>query len=217
MLRRFVPFALLCLTATPAYAQEATPVAPAQPPAPAEAPAPKPATVRVTLQTSEGAIVLELEKERAPVTTANFLRYVDQKRLDGATFYRATKVAPGFGLIQGGARNDPKRVLPAIAHEPTTQTGLSHDAGVISMARNAPGTATGDFFITVGGAMPSMNATPGQPGDNLGFAAFGRVVEGTDVVKRILDAPTSPTEGEGVMRGQILAQPVVITAARRAD
>ncbi len=182
--------------------------------APASASTPRPASVRVTLETSEGPIVLELEKERAPVTTANFLRYVDGKRLDGINFYRAMKVAPGTGLIQGGVR-EASRLFPPIAHEPTTKTGLSHVDGAISMARHAPGSATGDFFIIVG-AMTTLDANPQQQGDNLGFAVFGRVVEGMDVVRRILDAPTSPTEGEGVMRGQMLANPVRVVSARRA-
>lgn len=204
MLGRFASLALLWLAVSPLPAQ-ALP-----------APAPQPAVVRISLQTSEGAILIALEKERAPITTANFLRYVDEKRLDGATFYRAVKVADGYGLVQGGARNDPRRVLPSIAHEPTTMTGLSHIDGAIAMARAEPGSASGDFFITIG-AIPSMDADPAQPGDNLGFAVFGRVVEGMEVVRRILDAPTSPTEGEGVMKGQMLAPPVRIIAARRAD
>jgi peptidyl-prolyl cis-trans isomerase A (cyclophilin A) len=206
MTRRFALF-ILSLLAWPAFTQPVTPPAP---------PAPEPATVRVTLLTSLGPIVLALESERAPITTANFLRYVDQKRLDGVTFYRASKVQPGFGLIQGGVRNDPKRVLKPIAHEPTSKTGLSHTDGTISMARAAPGTATMDFFITVG-AMPSMDADPTKPGDNLGFAAFGHVIEGMDVVRAILDSPTSPTEGEGVMKGQMLAPPVRIVTARRSN
>jgi peptidyl-prolyl cis-trans isomerase A (cyclophilin A) len=184
-------------------------------PAPA-APIAEPGIVRVTLQTSEGPIVLALEAGRAPLTTANFLRYVDGKRLDGTSFYRATKVGAGYGLIQGGVRNDPKRLLPPIAHEPTSRTGLSHVDGAISMARLAPGSATADFFITVG-ALTTMDANPALPGDNAGFAVFGRVVEGMDTVRRILDAPTSPTDGEGVMKGQMLAAPVVITAARRVE
>ena len=207
--------ALLWLSLSPALAETGAP--PPAPQAQQQAPqAPRPATIRVSLQTSEGPIILELEKERAPVTTANFLRYVDQKRLDGTSFYRATKVAEGYGLIQGGVRNDPKRVLPPIAHEPTSKTGLSHVDGAISMARAAPGSATADFFITIG-AMPSMDADPAQPGDNLGFATFGRVVEGMDVVRRILDAPTSPSEGEGVMKGQMIVTPIRILAATRAD
>jgi peptidyl-prolyl cis-trans isomerase A (cyclophilin A) len=212
MMIRFAAAALLML-ASPALAQAPLPQAAPAAQAPA---APKPATVRVALQTSAGPIVLELESERAPVTTRNFLRYVDQKRLNGATFYRASKVAPGFGLIQGGVRNDPKRVLPAIAHEPTSVTGLSHVDGAIAMARGAPGSASGDFFITVG-AMPTLDADPKQPGDNLGFAVFGRVVEGMEVVRSILDAPTSPTQGEGAMKGQMLAPAVRIVAAKRAD
>jgi peptidyl-prolyl cis-trans isomerase A (cyclophilin A) len=214
MFRRIMCAAALCLTASPLPAQTAA-VAAESPSSPVPATA-RFETVKVTLQTSEGSIVLELEKQRAPITSANFLRYVDQKRLDGVTFYRASKVAPGFGLIQGGARNDPKRILKPIAHEPTTITGLSHVDGAISMARGPPGSANGDFFIAIG-AMPSLDAHPDQPGDNLGFAVFGRVVEGMDVVRHILDAPTSPTEGEGAMKGQMLAAPVRITTARRTE
>lgn len=209
--------AALALVLAPAAAQPVPPSVPTTSTVPAAAaPAPKPATVRVSLQTSAGPILLEIESQRAPVTSRNFLRYVDQKKLDGIAFYRASKVAPGFGLIQGGVRNDPKKVLPAIAHEPTSVTGLSHVDGAIAMARGAPGTASGDFFITIG-AMPTLDADPKQPGDNLGFAVFGRVVEGMEVVRAILDAPTSPTAGEGAMKGQMLSPPVKIVSARRAD
>jgi peptidyl-prolyl cis-trans isomerase A (cyclophilin A) len=215
MIKRFTAASLI-LYASSALAQ--TGVAP--PPAPvvaAASPAAKFATVRVAFLTSEGLIMLELEKQRAPITTANFLKYVDQKRWDGVTFYRATNVAkdPLLGLIQGGARNDPKRVLPPIAHEPTTKTGLSNTDGAISMARGKPGSANADFFIIVGD-MTSLNADPKATGDNLGFAAFGRVVEGMDIVRKILAAPISPTLGAGLMRGQMLARPVKIISARRA-
>ena len=210
MFLRFAAIALITVSLVPAYAQ------PISTPAPVPAEAPKPANVRVSLQTSLGPIVLELEKERAPVTTANFLRYVDEKRFDGIAFYRATRIGEGYGLIQGGAKGDAARVLPPIAHEPTSKTGLSHVDGAISMARYAPGTADADFFITIGD-LESMDADPAQPGDNQGFAVFGRVVEGMDVVRRILAAPTSPTEGEGVMKGQMLASPVRIISAARAE
>ncbi len=203
-----LPFFLANGSAQSAAAPVAVPV---PPPA-----APKYAIVRVALQTSEGMILLELEKQRAPITTANFLKYVDQKRWDGVTFYRATNVAkdPLLGLIQGGARNDPKRVLAPIAHEPTSKTGLSNNDGAISMARGAPGSANGDFFIIVGD-MSSLNADPKAAGDNLGFAAFGHVVEGMDIVRKILAAPISPTLGAGIMRGQMLAKPVKLLSARR--
>jgi peptidyl-prolyl cis-trans isomerase A (cyclophilin A) len=182
-------------------------------PALAQNPPPAAETVKVTLTTGQGAVVLELEKGRAPLTTANFLRYVDQKKLDGATFYRAAR-APNvadYGLVQFGTKNERKRTLPPVAHEPTSQTGLSHKSGTISLARAAPGTGAGDFFILVGDT-PSLDA---QPGGDSGFAAFGRVVEGMDVVKAILAAPTDPNQGDGVMKGQYLAQPVTISAARR--
>jgi peptidyl-prolyl cis-trans isomerase A (cyclophilin A) len=172
-----------------------------------------PDVVRVSIVTTAGKIVVELDRAHAPVTTANFLRYVDAKRFDGTAFYRAMNLAENFGLIQGGVR-DPKFLYPAIAHEPTSVTGLRHGDGTISMARGAPGTARADFFITLG-AMTSLDANPTGPDDNLGFAAFGRVVEGMDVVRTILTGPTSPTEGAGVMRGQMLSPTVKILTARR--
>lgn len=199
MVRRLVLIALLTLFASPLLAQ-------------ATAPAPGTGAVRVSLETSAGTIVLELDAAHAPVTTANFLRYVDQKRYDGAVFYRAMKLT-GTGLIQGGIR-DVRKLLPPIAHEPTTQTGIRHVEGTISLARAAPGTATSDFFILTG-PMPGLDAHPEQSGDNLGFAAFGHVVEGMDVVRSILAAPTSPTKGEGVMKGQMLEPEVKIVAAKR--
>ncbi|MGE0178817.1 MAG: peptidylprolyl isomerase [Sphingomonas sp.] len=173
-----------------------------------------PATTRVILQTSEGNIVLELETQRAPVTAANFLRYVDQRQLDGTEFYRAMRMGENSGLIQGGIR-DSRLLHPPIAHEPTSQTGITHVDGSISMARLAPGSAQADFFITVG-PVPGFDAGPLSGGDQLGFAAFGRVVEGMDVVRRIWVSPTSPTEGVGVMRGQMLSPRIRLITARRA-
>lgn len=174
----------------------------------------QPATTRVRIVTTEGPIVLALETARAPLSAANFLRYVDGRRLDGTTIYRAVKSAPGYGFIQGGVNNDPKRMLPPIAHEPTTKTGLTHADGTISLPRLAPGTARGEFFITVG-AIPSMDADPKQPGDNAGFAAFGHIVEGMEIVRHMLDAPTSPTAGPPALRGSMLVAPVRILTARR--
>lgn len=204
----FAGMAVAMLLAGPAFSQ---------PVAPPPAAVPQPALVRVSLQTSEGTIVLDLEKDRAPITTANFLHYLDLKRFDGMSFYRAVKVpgAPEFGLIQGGVHFDPKKMFPPIAHEPTSKTGVLHGDGTISMARNAPGSATGDFFITIG-AMAYMDADPAKSGEEgAGYAAFGHIVEGMDVARKILAAPVSATEGVGVMKGQMLAAPVKIIAARR--
>src|ERR1700683_3329599 len=93
--------------------------------------APAPATVKVILKTSLGDIVIAVETQRAPITAANFLRYVDQKRLDGSEFYRSRAVGEEgqCALVQGGLRGTPKRVFKPIAHEPTTATGLSHVNG----------------------------------------------------------------------------------------
>jgi peptidyl-prolyl cis-trans isomerase A (cyclophilin A) len=182
----------------------------------AQAAEPKP-PVRVSLTTSEGVIVLELYPDKAPITVANFLRYVDAHRFDGASFYRANRPAgvTDYGLLQGGLQNDPKKLFKPIAHEPTSRTGIVHKDGVISMGRRAPGTATADFFICVGD-QAYLDADPKAEGDNKGFAAFGQVVEGMDVVKAILARPVSPTAGEGVMKGTMLKKPVPILKARRA-
>jgi peptidyl-prolyl cis-trans isomerase A (cyclophilin A) len=187
--------------------------------APAPPAAPLPDTVAVALNTEKGTITLELDARHAPVTTANFLRYVDQKRFDGIVFYRAMKLAWGEqpnGLIQAGTQGDPKRLLRPIAHEPTGVTGVLHKAGAISMARYAPGTATGDFSILLSD-MPGLDANPAAPDPEAqaGYAAFGHVVAGMDVVKAIWDGPVSPTKGAGVMKGQMLEPTVRIVTARR--
>ena len=178
---------------------------------------PTPATiqsVKVAIDTDLGRIVVELDQARAPVTTANFLRYVNAKRYDGQTFYRSLKMGDG-GLIQGGVRNDARKLFPPVAHEPTSQTGLKNVAGAIVMANAGPGTARSDFFILLSDT-PAFDA--GHPqGDANGFAAFGKVVEGMDVVRRILDAPVSATRGEGAMKGQMLEPEVKIVKATRAD
>jgi len=173
----------------------------------------------VVIKTDLGEIVVALEVERAPVTAANFLRYVDGKRLDGTVFYRAMRLDWGDqpnGLVQGGAQNDPRRLFPPIAHEPTNQTGVTHTLGAISMARNEPGTATGDFSIMVA-PQPGLDANPAATTEDerLGYAAFGHVVEGMEVVRAIFDSPTDPEKGEGWMKGQMLAKPVRVVSVRR--
>ncbi|MEI9902850.1 MAG: peptidylprolyl isomerase [Asticcacaulis sp.] len=140
MLRRGFLAAVAALFAGGAKAQDAVSSSGSASPA-------APALQKVSLKTGKGEIVLALEIERAPITTRNFLKYVDQKRLDNANFYRAMQVTPEIGLIQGG---DNSRALPGCKHEPTSLTGLTHTDGVISLARGKPGTAQGDFFICLG-------------------------------------------------------------------
>ncbi|MBW8879930.1 MAG: peptidylprolyl isomerase [Asticcacaulis sp.] len=173
--------------------------------------------VRIRMTTGEGDIVLDLDAQHAPLTVKNFLRYVDLKKLDNNVFYRAMpngNDANGNprGLIQGG---DSRRALPPIAHEPTSQTGLSHTDGTISLVRGGQlPSGRGDFFICVGD-MSFLDAGGGGTGDNLGFAAFGHVVEGMDVVRAIFTAPVSATEGGGAMKGQMLSPRVAIITTRR--
>ncbi len=207
MLNRFAPaltlVAVFCTLAPPLTAQDAVP-----------------ATQRVVIETTAGDITVELDTARAPITANNFLRYVDEDRFDGTVFYRAMNLdwdKPN-GLIQGGTQNDPTRVLDPIAHEPTSETGVHHTNGALSMARFAPGTATGDFSILLR-AQPSMDADPESedPERRAGFAAFGHVVDGWDVVLAVHAMPTDPDQGEGWMKGQMLAEPVKITDMRRVE
>lgn len=206
MKHRFLVVALLVFAA-PAFAQASSPPA-------VETPAPREDLVPVAIDTSLGRIVIALDRGRAPITTANFLHYVDSHRFDGETFYRANHTGGG-GLIQAGVRSDARKLFAPIAHEPTNQTGLHNVAGAISMANSGPGTARGDFFILLSD-MPGLDAN-GPGGDANGFAAFGHVVEGMDVVKKISEAPVSPTKGEGAMKGEMLDPPVKIVKAARLN
>lgn len=166
--------------------------------------APREELVKVALDTSAGRIVLALDKARAPVTTANFLAYVDGGKFDGEGFYRAMPLTDG-GLIQGGITSDGRKLRPPIAHEPPSKTGIRHTAGTVSMASAAPGQARSDFFIL----------TADVPSFDESFAPFGKVVEGMEVVKAILAAPVSPTKGQGAMKGQMLDPVVKIRKAAR--
>jgi peptidyl-prolyl cis-trans isomerase A (cyclophilin A) len=170
---------------------------------------------KVAIQTGRGVIVVELEAQKAPLSAANFLRYVDANRYDGGTFYRASRDpgARGEGTIEGGPSELVRR-FPPIPHESTKMTGLRHKAGTLSLARNAPGTATGDFFICAG-PEPFLDAHPGAPGDNLGFAAFGQVVHGMEVVRTILALPTHGKALTPMMKGQMLSPPVPIVSMKR--
>ena len=202
---------MLAAIAAPAVAQT-------HPPA-AEAPAQKDDLVPVAIDTSLGRIVVALDRGHAPVTTSNFLHYVDTHRLDGQNFYRAMHMTDGKGgdggLIQGGITTDTRKLFPPIAHEPTTETGLHNVAGTISMANAGPGTAKADFFILLSD-MPGLDAN-GPGGDATGFAAFGHVTEGMDVVKKIFDSPVSATLGAGAMKGQMLDPKIKIIKAARVQ
>jgi len=203
---------------SPAPAAEAQAATPPDAPLPSGPPPVPSGAVRVAVRTSLGIILIDLYRDKAPITVANFLRHVDQKHYDGAAFYRASRPAEDpdgtWGSIQGGLQNKRRGPLPPIAHESTTKTGLSHLNGTISMTRNAPGTATSDFFIVLGD-QTGYDADPTGERDRFGFAAFGRVVDGLEVVKKINLARRSPTAGVGWLKGEMLSPPITIINVRR--
>jgi peptidyl-prolyl cis-trans isomerase A (cyclophilin A) len=174
------------------------------------------ATTNVVLKTDLGDITIALETQRAPVTTANFLKYVDGKRLDGTSIYRAVKIGDEgkYGLVQGGLSGSTQQQLPPIAHEAPSVTGLRSVDGAVSMARNEPGSARSEFFFIVGD-LPSLDGVAGT--DDEGYAVFGRVVSGMDLVRAILLLPRKEDAEVAVMKGQMLLQPVKIISARRLD
>jgi peptidyl-prolyl cis-trans isomerase A (cyclophilin A) len=173
---------------------------------------PLPAAEKITcrIETAAGEILVEVYPEKAPLTAANFLRYVDAGLYDGTTFFRV--VTPGnqpdnkikIEVIQGGEAAE-KKCFPAIAHESTETTGIRHLDGVLSMARAEPGTASCSFFICIGD-QPELDFNGRRNPDRQGFAAFGRVTAGMDTVKRIQNMQAE---------GQYLKNPVPIISIRR--
>lgn len=213
MNRRFALAAVplvLALTAAAPPQRRARPVPP---------PVVLPDTVRVAMVTELGTIEIDLDHKRAPKTVENFVRYVDTRRFDGMVFYRSMRLpwgSPPNGLIQAGLQGNPAKVMKPVVHEPTSQTGLTHKTGAISMARYLPGTAAADFSILLSD-LTQLDADPAStdPDKVAGFAAFGQVVSGMDVARRIYDAPVSPTAGEGPLKGQMLTPPVRVLSVRR--
>jgi len=192
-------------TALPAEADSAT--------------AARPATTRVMLETDAGSIELEIESERAPLTSAEFLRYVDGKLLDNAAaFYRVVRpdndhATPAISIVQGGLPQIPPG--NGVPHESTAKSGVLHLDGTISLPRLEPGSATGAAFFICVGDQPALDAGGGRKSDGLGFAAFGRVVKGMEIVRKIQVSRADTDAGESAMRGQMLTTPVSIRRAYR--
>ena len=166
---------------------------------------------RVLIRTGFGDIVVQVFEQQAPVTAANFLRYVREGRYEDASFYRTVRMnnQPDkpikIEVIQGGLGDDEgSRALPAIAHETTAKTGVLHRDGTVSMARAEPGTASSEVFICIGD-QPELDFGGRRNPDGQGFAAFGKVISGMDVVRRIQALPAD---------GQWLNPKVTITAVR---
>ncbi len=151
---------------------------------------------QVLIKTELGDITVEIFEKKAPVTASNFLKYVDEGRYKGACFYRVVRMNNQprdkikIEVIQGGLiYTHREKILPPIEHETTQKTGVLHLDGSISMARNQPGSAASEFFICVGD-QPELDFDGKRNPDGQGFAAFGKVVAGMDVVKKILQLPT---------------------------
>jgi peptidyl-prolyl cis-trans isomerase A (cyclophilin A) len=169
------------------------------------------AAQKVRLETELGVVEVQLDAARAPATVANFLKYVDGGRYNGGAFHRTVKMDNQpqnkirIEVVQAGAARGAE--MPPIALERTSKTGLKHVDGAISMARGGPDSATSDFFICIGD-QPSLDFGGMRNPDGQGFAAFGRVVMGMDVVRRIQQAPAS---------GQTLKPAVRILKAVRTE
>lgn len=177
--------------------------------------------VKVELDTELGAIRVEVLPQAAPLSACDFLAYTDQGLYSKASFYRVVRLdndhgSPKIEVVQGGLPDDVKG-LPPVKHETTRQTGLKHIDGALSLARGDVGTGgAGAFFIVIGD-QPGLDYGGMRNKDGQGFAVFGRVISGMDIVKRIhqikADAPTE----SAYMKGQLLAKPVAIRGAKRLD
>ena len=170
--------------------------------------------VRTRVETPRGAFVIEVDTAVAPITVANYLAYVDAHQLDRAWVYRLVSLANQpqsphkIEVVQWGLnlKDEAPPLRPPIAHETTQQTGLRHRDGTISMARGAPGTATAEFFICIGD-QPELDFGGRRNPDGQGFAAFGQVVQGMDVVRALHGRAGA---------AQWLAAPIAIGPVRRA-
>ena len=178
------------------------------------------ATVRTIMSTDMGDIEIDVFVDKAPISATNFLQLVDGGHLDGGTFYRVVnysndKGSPKIEVIQGGLNTD-EGPFPPIDHETTEQTGVLHTDGVISMARGDVGTATTEFFIVIG-EQPALDYAEVRNPDKQGFAAFGKVVSGMDVVRAINESPADGPSESDYTKGQILTEPVEIISVKRVE
>jgi len=171
------------------------------------------------LETSQGIIEIEVYLDTAPVSGGDFLRYVENGYYNGEGFYRVVRadndpLNMGMSLIQGG-RLDSEPIPPLIEHELTTKTGLSNTEGVVSIARNEPGTGSAAYFFINIGNNDFLDYGGKRNPDGQGYATFGKVISGMDVVRKIQSMEANGKSGDDVTTGQILTQPVTISVAYR--
>ncbi|QHJ87745.1 peptidylprolyl isomerase [Aequoribacter fuscus] len=178
-------------------------------------------SVTVILSTSLGDIELMVYPQKAPLSAGDFLNYVDRGLYQGAAFYRVVRPDNDNGLpvievIQGGLLTETPPTEP-VTHESTQQTGIKHLDGTISLARRDVGTATAAaFFITIGD-QPSMDFGGSRNADKQGFAAFGRVVKGMEVVRAIQKIRDTLSYEDSYMKGQMLSNPIMIESVQRKN
>lgn len=177
---------------------------------------------KVIIKTTKGDIIVKLYPKKAPKTVANFLRYVDEKHYDNQSFYRVVRLdnqsenPNPIQVIQGGIYDETFHAHPPIEIETTQQTRLSHKIGAISMARSTPNSATTEFFIVLNENQPQLDYGGKRNPDGYGFAVFGKVVKGMNVVKDIQKGETVMWEGYG--QKQLLKDPVkIITIYRMGE
>ena len=184
-------------------------------------------TVHVLLQTVQGDIEIAVFPDKAPISATQFIAYVEGGFYNGASLYRSTKKVPGkssIGVVQGGLLAQtmagdgseyaaPQTPLPPIAHESTDKTGIPNERGTIAYARLAPGSAGSEFFFNMIDNEVLDTGKGGPDRDGHGYATFGRVVNGMDVLDAIQDLPTDGAAGMEMLQGQILTEPVIIHRA----
>jgi peptidyl-prolyl cis-trans isomerase A (cyclophilin A) len=177
--------------------------------------------VRAALATDMGEVIVEVFPQAAPLSACDFLAYVDGGLYRGASFYRVVREdndrgSPKIEVVQAGLQDESKERAP-VAHETTQQTGLKHVDGAVSLARGAVGTGGGAAFFVVIGDQPSLDFGGARNKDQQGFAVFGRVIQGMDVVRRIHQVKEAAPTDDPYLQGQVLAKPVMIKHARRLD
>jgi len=176
----------------------------------------------VVLETELGDIRIEIYDQKAPLTAASFLDHVTEGHLTDGEFYRTVTYdndngSPRIEVIQGGIPMNAETPLPPIAHETTEMSGLKHLDGTVSLGRSEPGTASGAAFFICIGDQPGLDFGETRNPDKQGFAAFGQVIEGMDVVVAIHQAKTYVDHEDPYLAGQMLVAPVKILNAYRVD
>lgn len=173
----------------------------------------------VQLQTDQGVIEIEVFEDKAPKSAADFLYYVDYGLYDGQGFYRVVRPDNdnrdmNMNVVQGG-RLDLSRLMPEVDHEPTSQTGLTHHDGAVSLARDAPDTASAAYFFVSIGDNKFLDHGGARNPDGEGYAVFGQVTKGMDIIRTIQTGQTDPRGNPEMPPHQMLAQPVIILSAKR--